>query len=93
MTVKDFLNFKKPHFWVALVAVAVLAFAGVVSVLDKEEPVEQVEVPPAAEVTVEVEEEAEEPEKTESQIIMERFQKMDWEEVKENAKAFGDEGW
>lgn len=93
MMLKDFLNFKKPHFWVALVAVAVLAFAGVVSVLDKEEPVEQVEVPPAEEVTVEVEEEPKEPEKTESQIILERFQKMDWEEVKKNAKAFGEEGW
>lgn len=93
MTAKDFLNFRKPHFWVALVSVAVLGFAGVVSVLDKEEPIEPVEVPPAEEVVVEVEETPEEPQKTDSQMIMERFRSMDWTEVKENAKAFGEEGW
>ena len=96
MTVKDFLNFKKPHFWVALISVAVIAFAGVVSVLDKEEPAEQVEVPPEEEIEVEEEElpeQSEEPVKTESQIILERFQSIDWEEVKKNAKAFGEEGW
>lgn len=93
MTVKDFFNFKKPYLWVTLAVVAVLGFAGVVSVLDKEEPVEQVEVPPAEEVTVEIEEVEKEPEKTESQIILERFQAMDWDEVKKNAKAFGEEGW
>ena len=27
MTAKDFLNFKKPHFWTALAVVAVLGFA------------------------------------------------------------------
>lgn len=94
MTAKDFLNFRKPHFWAALAGVAVLGLAGVVSVLDKEEPVEPVEVPPAEEVVVEVEEQTpEEPVKTESQIILERFRSLDWAEVKENAKAFGEDGW
>ena len=93
MTAKDFLNYKKPHFWTALVIILVLIFAGVVSVLDKEEPAEPVDVPPAEEVDVEVEEVPEEPEKTDSQIIMERFKGMDWAEVKENAKAFGEDGW
>ena len=93
MTAKDFLNYKKPHFWVALIAIIVLIFAGVVAVLDKEEPVEQVDVPPAEEVVVEVEEVPEEPQKTESQIIIERFSSMDWDEVKKNAKEFGEDGW
>ena len=93
MTAKDFLNYKKPHFWVALIAIIVLIFAGVVAVLDKEEPVEQVDVPPAEEVVVEVEEVPEEPKKTESQIIIERFSSMDWEDVKKNAKDFGEDGW
>ena len=44
MTVKDFLNVKKPHFWVSLVIILLLIFAGVVSVLDKEE--EPAVVPP-----------------------------------------------
>ena len=95
MAAKDFLNFRKPYFWAALASIAVLGFAGVVSVLDKEEPTVPVEVP-TEEVTVEVEEvteQPEEPEKTESQIILERFRSMDWEEVKKNAKAFGEEGW
>ena len=69
MTVKDFFNFKKPYLWVTLAVVAVLGFAGVVSVLDKEEPVEQVEVPPAEEVTVEIEEVEKEPEKTDSKRL------------------------
>lgn len=93
MTTKDFLNYKKPHFWTALVIIIVLIFAGIVSVLDKEEPVEPVEVPPAEEVEVEVEEVPEEAEKSDKEIIMERFQSMDWEEVKKNAKAFGEDGW
>lgn len=93
MTAKDFLNFKKPHFWTALAVVAVLGFAGVVSILDKEEPAEPVNVPPAEEIQVEVEEESKEPEKTERQIIIERFSSMDWEEVKANAKEFGEDGW
>lgn len=93
MTAKDFLNYKKPHFWVALIAIIVLIFAGVVAVLDKEEPVESVDVPPAEEVAVEVEEVPEEPKKTESQIIIERFSSMDWEDVKKNAKDFGEDGW
>lgn len=93
MTAKDFLNYKKPHFWVALILILVLGFAGVVSVLDKEEPVEPVEVPPAEEVEAEIEEEPEEEEKSDKEILMERFQSMDWEEVKKNAKAFGEDGW
>lgn len=93
MTAKDFLNYKKPHFWTALIAVIVLIFAGVVAILDKEEPVEPVDVPPAEEIQVEVEEVPEEPGKTESQIIIERFSRMDWEEVKKNAKEFGEDGW
>ena len=94
MAAKDFLNFRKPHFWAALAGVAVLGLAGAVSVLDKEEPVEPVEVPPAEEVVVEVEEETpEEPVKTESQIIRERFMNLDWDEVKKSAKAFGEDGW
>lgn len=94
MTAKDFLNYKKPHFWVALIAIVVLIFAGVVAVLDKEEPAEQIDVQPAEEVVVEeIEEVPEEPKKTESQIIIERFSSMDWEEVKKNAKEFGEDGW
>ena len=93
MTVKDFFNFKKPHFWISLAVVAVLGFAGVVSMLDKEEPVEQVVVPPAEEVVVEIEEVSKEPEKTEGQIILERFKGMNWDDVKKNAKAFGADGW
>ncbi len=94
MTAKDFLNFKKPHFWIALIAIIVLIFAGVVAVLDKEEPAEPVDVPAEeAEVEVEVEEVTEEPEKTDSEIILERFRSMDWNDVKANAKEFGEEGW
>lgn len=94
MTAKDFLNFKKPHFWIALIAIIVLIFAGVVAVLDKEEPAEPVDVPAEeAEVEVEVEEVTEEPEKTDSEIILERFRSMDWDDVKANAKEFGEEGW
>ena len=92
MAAKDFINFRKPHFWVALTIIAVLIFAGVVSVLDKEktsaEPEEVVE-----NVEVEVEEVPAESQKSDSEIILERFQAMDWEEVQKNAKAFGEEGW
>lgn len=93
MTAKDFLNFKKPHFWTALVIILVLIFAVVVSVLDKEEEITPVDVPPAAEVEVEVEEVPEEPEKSDWDIIIERFSHMDWSEVEENAKVLGEEGW
>ena len=93
MTGKDFLNYKKPHFWTVLILLIILIFAGVVAVLDKEEPAEQVDVPPTEEVAVEVEEVPEEPKKTDSQIIIERFSAMDWDEVKKNAKQFGDDGW
>jgi hypothetical protein len=55
MTGKDFLNYKKPHFWTVLILLIILIFAGVVAVLDKEEPAEQVDVPPTEEVAVEVE--------------------------------------
>ena len=91
MTAKDFLNVKKPHFWVSLVIILLLIFAGVVSILDKEEEI-PVEVPPAEEIVVEVEE-AEKVKKTDKEIILERFTSMDWEEVKKNAKDFGEEGW
>ena len=91
MTAKDFLNVKKPHFWVALVIILLLIFAGVVSILDKEETV-PAEAPPAKEIVVEIEE-AEEVKKTDKEIILERFSSMDWEEVKKNAKDFGEEGW
>ncbi len=94
MTAKDFLNFKKPHFWIALITIVVLILASVVAVLDKEEPAEPVDVPAEeVEVEVEVEEVTEEPEKTDSEIILERFSSMDWEKVKSNAKKFGEEGW
>ena len=93
MTAKDFLNVKKPHFWTALAVIIVLGLAGVVSILDKEKPAEQVDVPPTEVIEVEVEEVPEEPEKTDSQIIIERFSSMDWDEVKKNAKEFGEEGW
>lgn len=92
MKAKDFLNYKKPHFWTALIAILVLGFAGVVSVLDKEEPAKEVEAP-AEEIEVEVEEPETEPEKTVSQIIIERFSTMDWDEVEKNAKKFGEDGW
>ena len=92
MTAKDFINYKKPHFWIALAVIVVLILAGVVSVLKKEkastEPEEIIE-----DVQVEISEEPEEPQKSDSEIIMERFRAMDWEEVKKNAKAFGEEGW
>ncbi len=92
MTGKDFLNYKKPHFWIALAVIFVLILAIVVGVLDKEEPV-QVVVPPEEEVSVEVEEPEEEPKKKDGQIILERFAGIDWSEVKANAKNFGEEGW
>lgn len=92
MTAKDFLNYKKPHFWTALVIIIVLIFAIVVGILDKEEPAEPVEAP-VEDVAVEVEEVPEEPTKTDSEIIMERFQSMGWAEVKAAAKTFGEEGW
>ena len=76
MTAKDFLNVKKPHFWTALAVIIVLGLAGVVSILDKEKPAEQVDVPPTEVIEVEVEEVPEEPEKTDSQIIIERFSSM-----------------
>lgn len=92
MTAKDFVNYKKPHFWIALAVIVVLILAGVVSVLKKEkastEPEEIIE-----DVKVEIQDEPEEPQKSDSEIIMERFQTMDWKEVKKNAKAFGEEGW
>ena len=92
MTAKDFINYKKPHFWIALAVIVVLILAGVVSVLKKEkastEPEEIIE-----DVQVEISEEPEEPQKSDSEIIMERFRAMDWEEVKKKAKAFGEEGW
>ena len=92
MKAKDFLNFKKPHFWVALVVILLLIFAGIVAVLDKEPLEEAVDVPPAEEIEVEVEvDEAEK--KTDREIIMERFMGMDWEEAKKNAKSLDEEGW
>ena len=51
------------------------------------------EAPRVEVIEVEVEEVPEEPEKTDSQIIIERFSSMDWQEVKKNAKEFGEEGW
>ena len=72
MTAKDFINYKKPHFWIALAVIVVLILAGVVSVLKKEkastEPEEIIE-----DVQVEISEEPEEPQKSDSEIIMERF--------------------
>ena len=91
MTVKDFFNVKKPHFWVSLVIILLLIFAGVVSVLDKEE--EPAVVPPEKEIVVEIEDTTEEEKKTDKEIILERFSSMDWDEVKKNAKEFGEEGW
>ena len=70
MTGKDFLNYKKPHFWTALVLLIILIFAGVVAVLDKEEPVEQVDIPPAEEIVVEVEEVPEEPKKQTARLLL-----------------------
>lgn len=94
MTAKDFLNFKKPHFWCALLGVAVLGYAGVVGVLDQEVPQPPAEETVNEEVHVEFEEEVkDEPVKTDSRIIMERFMNMDWNEVKNQAKKFGEEGW
>ena len=93
MTGKDFLNFKKPHFWCALLGCAVLGFAGVVSVLDKETVQPPAEETMTEEIQVEFEEEDEKPAKTDGQIIMERFKAMDWEDVKAQAKKVGEEGW
>ena len=75
MTAKDFLNFKKPHFWIALVSVAVLGYAGVVSVLDKE-----VEQPPVEEtITEEIQIEFEE-EDAEGNLHI-RYEKADNDEL------------
>ena len=93
MSAKDFINYKKPHFWVALVIILVLIFAGVVSILDKEEESVPVEVPVEESLNIEVEEVPEAPKKTDAEIIMERFRAMDWAEVNATAKAFGEEGW
>ena len=93
MTAKDFLNFRKPHFWCALLGCAVLVFAGVVSVLDKEVEQPSVEETITEDIHVEFEEETEKPVKTDGQIIMERFKGMDWSEIRERAKKVGDEGW
>ena len=93
MSAKDFINYRKPHFWVVLVIILVLIFAGVVSVLDKEEENVPVEVPVEESLDVEVEVVPEAPKKTDAEIIMERFQAMDWAEVNASAKAFGEEGW
>lgn len=94
MKAKDFLNYKKPHFWTALVIILVLIFAAAVGLYQKNKevsaPVEE-EVP--EEIQVEIEEPEEEPKKDDGQIILERFMQMDWEEVKAQAKAFGEEGW
>ncbi len=89
---KEFFNYKKPYLWIALVIIAVVIFAVVVGVLDKEEEPQEV-VAPVEEVEVEVEEVPEEPKKMDSEIIMERFQNLDWAEVNASAKAFGEEGW
>lgn len=93
MTGKDFLNFKKPYFWGALLGSAVLIYAGVVSILDKEIAQPPVEEVITEDVQVEFEEEAEKPVKTDGQIIMERFKGMDWEAVKQQAKKVGEDGW
>ena len=93
MTVKDFLNLKKPHFWITLLGVAVLGYAGVVSVLDKEVTRPSVEDTITEEIQIEFEEEEEKPAKTDGQIIMERFKGMDWETVKKQAKKVGEDGW
>lgn len=92
MKAKDFLNVKKPHFWIALVTILLLIFAGIVAVLDKEPLEEAVDVPPVEEIEVEVEDTDAE-KKTDREIIMERFMGMDWEEVKKNAKSLDEEGW
>lgn len=95
MTVKDFLNYKKPHFWTALVIIIVLLLAGAVGIYQKYKPVS---APPEETVKPEVQVDIEEPEKEEKpkdtgEIIMDRFKEMNWDEVKAQAKAFGEEGW
>lgn len=89
---KEFFNYKKPYLWITLVIIAVVIFAVVVGVLDKEEESQEVTAP-VEEVQVEVEEVPEEPKKTDSEIIMERFENLDWAEVNASSKAFGEEGW
>ena len=69
MSAKDFINYRKPHFWVVLVIILVLIFAGVVSVLDKEEESVPVEVPVEESLNIEVEEVPEAPKKTDAEII------------------------
>ena len=44
---------------------------------------------PEKEIIVEVEDVVESPKKTDDEIIMERFQNMDWAEVHAAAKQFG----
>lgn len=94
MTAKDFLNYKKPHFWTALVIILVLILAGAAAIYQKNK---EAAAPPAEEsvpdVEVEIEEPEKEPEKDPGQIILERFKEMSWDEVKAQAKAFGEEGW
>lgn len=95
MTAKDFLNYKKPHFWTALVIIIVLLFAGAVGIYQKYKPVS---APLEETVKPEIQTEIEEPEKEETpkdtgEIILDRFKEMNWDEVKAQAKAFGEEGW
>ena len=91
MKAKDFLNIKKPHFWIALVVILVLAFAGVVAILDKEVIEETVDTPTTDVIDVDIEDETSK--MTDGEIILKRFKAMDWEEVKQSAKEFGEEGW
>lgn len=95
MTAKDFLNYRKPHFWTALAIILVLALAGAAGIYQKNKE-KEVSAPAEEEpekIEVEVEEAEKEPEKDDGEIILERFQSMDWEDVKAQAKAFGEEGW
>lgn len=94
MKAKDFLNYKKPHFWVALITVFVLVFAAAVGIYQKtKETSAPVETEKPDEIQVEIEEPEKEPTKDDGQIILERFQEMDWAQVKEQAKEFGEESW
>lgn len=84
---------KKTYIGIALAVILILILAVVVSVFDKEEEAPETVVVPEKEIIVEVEDVVESPKKTDDEIIMERFQNMDWAEVHAAAKQFGEEGW
>lgn len=87
---------KKTYIGIALAIIFILILAVIVSVFDKKEEAPETAIVPETEIAVEVEkteEVVEAVKKTDGEIIMERFQNLDWAEVHARAKSFGEEGW